>query len=116
MIAHTYKIKNAICRKDIIVNIYKDGYICDWLGQTYMPESTMYTEIVMDLLTPSAQDISIIRHEMMHVLIFTHSGTGDNRVSPKALEEDACDAIGIFFDDYCRLVKLIMKKNKEIMK
>ena len=113
MIIHEYAIKNAVSRFDIHVKIYHPEYPSDWAAQTFIPEKTKLTVQVLEFRAPYHKELSVITHELVHIIARAYGGMSTNKSCPSDLEEDCADGIALFWDDLCRLRKLILAKNSE---
>ena len=113
MVTHEYTIKNAISRFDLLVKIYSSEYPTDWCAQTFIPEKSKLTIQVLEFRAPFHKDLQIITHELVHIITRAYGGMTTNRTSPSDMEEDTADGIALFWDDMCRLRKLILAKNSE---
>ena len=113
MVIHEYTIKNAVSRFDIHVKIYSPDYPSDWAAQTFITDKSKLTIQVLEFRAPFHKDLSVITHELVHIITRAYGGMTTNRTSPSDMEEDCADGIALFWDDLCRLRKLILAKNSE---
>ena len=113
MIVHEYILKSAISRFDIVVKLYEEDYPVHWNAATYVPDKSKMTEHILEFVIPHHLNLSTITHELVHIAIRCYGGMNTNRTNANDMEEDAADAIALFWDDICKLRKLILKKNSE---